>query len=451
MGANCYKAKNNESFLCWGGRERKSEFGLSSLTEDNINEYLCKDMDLEGVDELELWGISMKAREVAQLLSFAYEPDDVLYILNNMSKSSKAFYSKNRVEIIEVCRESDDKMKIEETKMIEEHEAGVNQIIHLNATELATASHDFTIKVWNRKKLKLSVSIQTETCNWFCTTGYRGKYLMTGYPNGDIFVYSSRKKSKLGTINNAHNHLIRSMFSLSGLMHSYFCSIDVCGVIKVWQSLPQPKEAMEINLDSGIAYNSTIELTNLLPSDKVGVLQETAAIACALKSLIIHIILIDPVENYYKIFKTLEISQKPSSMVELNGRLLAVGIGSLQSPSHIEIWSYVYGTKMGVINAHEDMIDSMLLLDTGFESVIRPYLKNDASTKAPVYQSTLLTSGRDKKLKIFKIYPGAKDDESYWVCEFACNHTDYVRSLLQIDKNSFASASEDKSIRFYNF
>ena len=203
------------------------------------------------------------------------------------------------------------------------------------------------------------------------------------------------------------------MFSLSGLMHSYFCSIDVCGVIKVWQSLPQPKEAMEINLDSGIAYNSTIELTNLLPSDKVGVLQETAAIACALKSLIIHIILIDPVENYYKIFKTLKISQKPSSMVELNGRLLAVGIGSLQSPSHIEIWSYVYGTKMGVINAHEDMIDSMLLLDTGFESVIRPYLKNDASTKAPLYQSTLLTSGRDKKLKIFKIYPGAKDDESY--------------------------------------
>ena len=38
--------------------------------------------------------------------------------------------------------------------MVEEHEAGVNQIIHLNATELATASHDFTIKVWDKKKLK---------------------------------------------------------------------------------------------------------------------------------------------------------------------------------------------------------------------------------------------------------------------------------------------------------
>lgn len=451
MGANCYKAKNNESFLCWGGRERKNELGLSSLSEDLINQYLNKDMDFEDVDELELWGIPMKAREVAQLLSFAYEPDDVLHILNNMSKTSKAFYNKNSIEIIEVWRESDDKIKIEEIKMIEEHEAGVNQIIHLNATELATASHDFTIKVWDKKKHKWTFSIQTETCNCLCTTGFRGKYLMTGYPNGDIFVYSSRKKSKLGTLNNAHSHLIRSMFSLTRLMNSFFCSIDVCGVIKVWQSLPMPKEVMEINLDSGIAYNSTIELKNLLPSEKEGVLQETAAIACALKSWVIHIILIDPVENYYKIYKTLEISQKPSCMVELNGRLLGVGIGSLQSPSQIEIWSYVHGTKMGVINAHDDMIDSMFLLDTGFESLIRTHIKNEIAHKLPQYQSTLLTSGRDKKLKIFKIYPGAKEDESYWVWEFSCNHTDYVRSLLQLDHNSFASASEDKSIRFYNF
>lgn len=102
---------------------------------------------------------------------------------------------------------------------------------------------------------------------------------MTGYPNGDIFIYNSRKKTKIGTVTGAHTHLIRNMFSLSRLMHAYFCSIDVCGLIKVWQSLPQPKEVMEINLDSGIAYNSTIELTGLLPPDKTGVLVETAAIA----------------------------------------------------------------------------------------------------------------------------------------------------------------------------
>lgn len=207
---------------------------------------------------------------------------------------------------------------------------------------------------------------------------------------------------------------------------------------------------MEINLDSGIAYNSTIELTRLLPHEDSGVLIETAAIAWALKSWTIHIILIEPAEKFYKIYKTLEILQKPSSMVELNGGLIGVGVGSLQSPSKIEIWSYIYGTKIGVISAHDDMIDSMILLDIGFESMIRQDVKSVISKRLPYFQSTLLTSGRDKKLKVFKIYPGSKEDESYWVCEFQCNHTDYVRSLLQIGYDSFASASEDKSIRFYS-
>jgi len=36
---------------------------------------------------------------------------------------------------------------------------------------------------------------------------------------------------------------------------------------------------MEINLDSGIAYNCTIELTSLLPPDKTGLLPEIGAIA----------------------------------------------------------------------------------------------------------------------------------------------------------------------------
>lgn len=431
-----------------GGRERRSELALSSLSEEHINKYLCQEMNLEYKSELNLCGIPVKARETASFLSFAFQPDDVLYILSRLSKSSLSFLSSNRVDIIEVCRESDQKAKIEEIKMIEEHEAGVNQIIHLNPNELATASHDFTIRVWDKKKLKCVQTIQTETWNWFCTTGLRGKYLVTGYPNGDICVYNSKKKTKLGQLSSAHAHLIRNMFSLSRLMHSFFWSIDVWGMIKVWHSLPQPKEAMEINLDSGIAYNSTIELTSLLPTIKSGVLLETAAIAWALKSWIIHIILIDPFENYYKIYKSLEISHKPSSMVELNGGLLGVGVGSLQSPSKIEIWSYVHGTKIGVIRAHEDMIDSMILLDTGFQSIMRSTIKSEISCRTPFFQSTLLTSGRDKKLKIFKVYPGTKE-ESYWICEYDWNHTDYVRSLLQVDKDMIASASEDKSIRFY--
>ena len=64
--------------------------------------------------------------------------------------------------------------------------------------------------------------------------------------------------------------------------------------------MPEPKEAMQINLDSGIAYNSTIELSKFLPESNSGVLTEAAAVACALKSGKIHIFLIDPVESFHK-------------------------------------------------------------------------------------------------------------------------------------------------------
>lgn len=43
--------------------------------------------------------------------------------------------------------------------MVEEHEAGVNQVIRLNQNELATASHDFTIRIWDT-----SVSINVFNC-----------------------------------------------------------------------------------------------------------------------------------------------------------------------------------------------------------------------------------------------------------------------------------------------
>lgn len=236
-------------------------------------------------------------------------------------------------------------------------------------------------------------------------------------------------------------------------MHAYFWSIDVCGMIKVWQSFPLPKEWMEINLDSGIAYNSTIELTSVFQNDKINVLPDTAVIAWALKSRKIHVIMIDPVDGIHKIYTTLETSQKPSWMIELNGGMLGVGVGSLQSESQIEIWSYVYGVKVGVISAHNDMIDSMILIESSFESAIREKSKyistNNSDSVKPYFQSMILTSGRDKKFKIFKVYPGTTEDESYWIWEFDSNHTDYVRSLLQVDKDIFASASEDKSIRFY--
>ena len=162
-------------------------------------------------------------------------------------------------------------------------------------------------------------------------TGFRGKYLVTGYPNGDIMLYS-KKKTQLGTLIGAHKHLIRTLFSLKRLNDAYFCSIDVCGVIKIWQSQPVPTEAMKINLESGVAYNSTLELLEFLPNQSHGILTEAAAIAVALKSNQVHILLIDPVENFHKLYCTLETSRKATSMCEMHSKLLAIAVGELGSP-----------------------------------------------------------------------------------------------------------------------
>lgn len=47
----------------------------------------------------------------------------------------------------------EEKMSIKEIKTITGHEAGVNQIISFDSNEIATCSHDMTIKFWDKKNL----------------------------------------------------------------------------------------------------------------------------------------------------------------------------------------------------------------------------------------------------------------------------------------------------------
>ena len=111
---------------------------------------------------------------------------------------------------------------------------------------------------------------------------------------------------------------------------------------------------MNINLDSGVAYNSTIELV------KFNTLSDIASIAVALKSNKVHIILIDPFEKKHKVYLTFETSCKATSMIELNNFLIGIAVGNWGEKCNIEIWSYIYGVKAYVIPAHSDLIDSIV-------------------------------------------------------------------------------------------
>ena len=53
-----------------------------------------------------------------------------------------------------------------------------------------------------------------------------------------------------------------------------------------------------------MSYNSMIEIENVLPSSTPS-FQDTAMIACALKSLKIHFIVLIPMQSTYQIIRTI--------------------------------------------------------------------------------------------------------------------------------------------------
>jgi WD40 repeat protein len=89
------------------------------------------------------------------IMCYAFNSDEVINLLSSLSKMSVGFLIHNLSEIMRICRDSEERYQMTELKEINEHDAGVNQIIFISDDELATASHDFTIKIWDTKNYQL--------------------------------------------------------------------------------------------------------------------------------------------------------------------------------------------------------------------------------------------------------------------------------------------------------
>lgn len=64
----------------------------------------------------------------------------------------------------------------------------------------------------------------------------------------------------------------------------------------------------------------------------------SSLLACAMRDRNIHIILIMPTIQQYQIVKTIKTAfLKPTCMVQLSGRHIAVAVGNLREPGQIEI------------------------------------------------------------------------------------------------------------------
>ena len=106
---------------------------------------------------------------------------------------------------------------------------------------------------------------------------------------------------------------------------------------------------------------------------------------------------------------------KPTSLIQISQRHIAVATGFLNERSSIEIINIFSGQQTSVLEHHEDMIDSMRLVDLsrqthwqGGGSAHRDAGKErrgNGSTVNP-HVRWLLSMGRDNKLVVWKLFDG---------------------------------------------
>ena len=108
-----------------------------------------------------------------------------------------------------------------------------------------------------------------------------------------------------------------------------------------------------------------IEVEGWLPSQVQSL--DTAVIACALKCNKVQLILITippgttkQTAESYQILKTLHTNKKPTCLIQLSKRHLAVAVGSLKENSAIEIHDINTSIIVSRLEYHTDMIDSMM-------------------------------------------------------------------------------------------
>jgi len=271
-------------------------------------------------------------------------------------------------------------------------------MLKINEKEIVTVSDDCTLKFWNAFHLKVDFTVSTETITCICATGPKHELLVAGCHSGNFITIKTKERSKKETFVSAHQNLVRVLINLESLKSRYFCSADVCGFVKVWQSGIRPVEVFQIELPGAISYNSMVEVNNLLPTK--GDYIDTSVIACALKTHQVNLILLCPTqvlkEKQYQIIKTFSTEMKPTCLIQLSQRHLAVAVGSLKENSNIEIHDIVSGKCVSTLKHHSDMIDSLLKLD----------LSSKAYKVKNPYVQWVLSASRDRRIVLWKLLDG---------------------------------------------
>ena len=129
--------------------------------------------------------------------------------------------------------------------------------------------------------------------------------------------------------------------------------------------------------------------------------------------------------------KTIYTEMKPTSLIQISQKQIAVATGFLNEHSQIEILNIFTGKRSSLLKHHSDMIDSMNLIDLNRYTqnkklsldTKRKNKEETTETRRAVinpYIKWLVTMGRDNKMVIWKLFDGA------------VMHHDSAQSLFQL-------------------
>lgn len=104
----------------------------------------------------------------------------------------------------------------------------------------------------------------------------------------------------------------------------------------------------------------------------------------------------DPSENDYYVFKTLTTQMKPTCLIQLSSKHLAIAEGNLREKSLIEVHDINNNKVVSVLSQHTNMIDSLLKLEFSAKKI----------HCNGTYIQWILSASRDRTLILWKLIDG---------------------------------------------
>ena len=199
MGAFCYRSRDTSKtrspgVCCSSNQGEAAAISFKLIDPQLIRQSVSSRRTIFSESPFKVCKRSLDTGPLASLFGFAFSAEDALFSLSRLSRSSHNFLRENYEEVASALSPIDPKelpFKLTERRIFREHEAGVNQIVwREEANEIISASHDFSIRVFNVQMSECVRTIKSETCNCLCLTGPKKDLLVAGFPNGDLSVYS---------------------------------------------------------------------------------------------------------------------------------------------------------------------------------------------------------------------------------------------------------------------